>query len=188
MAVSRDWSTSNNTYKIPDLTKPGHKLNKQEQGTCMSMSTHWLKMCLKYNRKLKSADEMPYGVAMSAMHVKKTWDLDKDPSSSRESWHQSFLEPLQLQGTLKHQGTNTSTANITSSYGAYLISIYGSGGGHTMAFWRDSSYSAFFDPNIGQYSCAKSVLSSFKKDVVAWLTGAYPTLNRNWYVYKITKA
>jgi virulence surface antigen len=185
MAVTEDWPTTNNTFRTPDLAHPG-RLNAQPQGTCMSMSTHWLKMCLKFNRKLNGAKEMPHGIATSAMHVKKSSDIDKDPSGSRESWHQSFFEPLSLKGVLKYNGTNTGTANITSRYGGYLISIYGSGGGHTMAFWRNSNFSAFFDPNAGQYSCRKSIFSSFKKDVSAWLTGTYPTLNQDWYVYKIT--
>ena len=187
MSVTLGWADTNNTYKVK--TGAG-KMSRTGHGTCMSMSSHWAKICLKFGRKLTSKTEMPDDVAMSAAHVKHTRDYKKAPSMGSEkaeveSWHQRFFEALDLEGSLIANGNGPGSLDITSRRGAYVFTIYGPGGGHSMAFWRGSSYSAYYDPNEGQLSCKASIFSSFKRYVKDDVTQAYPNLNEDWWVYRI---
>ena len=181
--ITLDWDCTNNTYR----KKAGPKMmTKKGFGTCMSMSTHWAKMCLKHGRKLESRTEMPNDIAMSAMHVRKTWDFNKAKAKGKSpDWHGSFFEPLQLKGTLVGSGSNVSTMKVNTGAGAYVFSIYGSNGGHSMAFWRSGGKHAFYDPNLGQCSTTKS--SALEKDIRKWVVDAYPNLQNAWYVYKVVR-
>jgi hypothetical protein len=180
MALKQDWSYGNDIK--------GQLGSTHVHGICMTTSCHWAKNSLKAGTKMTQ----PPGVdlnAAAAMHVvrtkeQKAVDAAGGAFDSRVgTWHQQYFDRLGLNGTVVHKGSGANW-DITSRAGVYILTIYGQGG-HTMGFARFASDSVFFDPNYGQYSCAASVLSSFKKDVKARLLN-YTTLQGNWYVYKVT--
>jgi hypothetical protein len=180
MALKQDWLYGNDIK--------GQLGSTHVHGICMTTSCHWAKNSLKAGTKMTQ----PPGVdlnAAAAMHVVRTKEqqaVDKAGGafdSRVGTWHQEYFDRLGLNGTLVHKG-NGANWDITSTAGVYILTIYGQGG-HTMGFARFASDSVFFDPNYGQYSCAASILSSFKKDVKARLLN-YTTLQGNWYVYKVT--
>lgn len=180
MALTQDWSYGNDIKgKLGGILV---------HGICMTLSCHWAKASLKAGAKLTQAIGVEPNAA-AAMHVIRTKEHDAVDKAGGafdarvEKWHQEFFDRMGLTGTIAHKGKGTNW-EISSSPGVYVLTIYGSGG-HTMAFARFASDSAFFDPNFGQYSCHASILSSFKKDVKAHLL-RYTSLQGAWYVYAVS--
>jgi len=181
MSLNKDWEYSNN-YR-------GRLGAAKVHGICMTTACHWAKNTSNSGKMLAQRITVS-PIAASAMHVVHTRNVDTIQAgggsfrSRVDKWHKGFFDNMNMPGRCASV-QNGGNHDITSSKGVYVISIYGSGGGHTMAFARFSSRSVFFDPNYGQFSCRASALSSFKSNVRRHITDRYPGLQSGSYVYRI---